>query len=140
MVWVVQELSSLMRTDHRNASCTCTRSVLEFIDKSLSLSLHVHIHFPILLQNPRMYLNKYFNLIIEPAEFSDGGRYTCTPFNNIGTAGESTGTNLKIRMPPYFTQRPKSAYEAEIGKTLNIYCRGGGKPPPNVSWRKVRIG
>ncbi|XP_039253985.2 uncharacterized protein LOC120331031 isoform X3 [Styela clava] len=88
-------------------------------------------------QDPRISMDGDGTLTIDSASLRDAGRYTCTPYNIRGTLGESTGTVLRIRDPPYFTYTPRSTYEAEIGKTITIPCKGGGDPPPAVSWRKV---
>ena len=84
-----------------------------------------------------MSLDASYSLVIEPAQYMDSGRYTCIPSNPIGTAGESTGTDLNVRDPPHFTKKPADSYEAELQKSLQIPCKGSGTPPPHVSWRKV---
>lgn len=86
----------------------------------------------------RISLDASYSLVIEPAQYSDSGRYTCIPSNAIGTAGESTSTELDIRDPPYFTAKPAKVYEAELQKSIQIPCKGNGFPPPSVGWRKVR--
>lgn len=77
-------------------------------------------------------------MVIDQVEESDAGRYTCTPYNILGTQGESTESRLIIRNPPYFTLPPSEKYEAEIGKELVVPCQGAGDPPPHVFWTKVR--
>nr|XP_039253695.1 roundabout homolog 1-like isoform X1 [Styela clava] len=88
-------------------------------------------------QNKRYSLGENGSLVLEDIQQRDAARYTCTPYNILGTMGESIGTRLIVRYPPYFTKNPKSTHEAEIGKPLVIQCQGSGDPPPHVSWIKL---
>nr|CAB3255663.1 protein turtle homolog A [Phallusia mammillata] len=88
-------------------------------------------------QSDRVHVDDDQVLGFREVHFVDEGLYTCTPYNILGTAGESSDLRLVAKQPPSFTQRPPKSYEAEIGSTLKASCIGMGDPPPTVSWRKV---
>ena len=68
----------------------------------------------------------------------DEGSYTCTPYNILGSSGESAEIQLIAKPPPSFTRLPQSKLEAEIGKPLLLRCNGRGDPNPTLSWKKVK--
>nr|XP_018666826.1 uncharacterized protein LOC100184924 isoform X1 [Ciona intestinalis] len=88
-------------------------------------------------QNSRMSTDGNGSLIIHSVIQSDAGRYTCTPYNIVGTVGKSPPTHVVIRDPPRFTIRPKGIYEQSVGSQLLIPCAGIADPTPSISWRKV---
>jgi len=77
------------------------------------------------------------NLLIRKMLNFDEGWYTCTPYNILGSTGESGEIHLIAKEPPVFTQRPQAEIETEIGKPLTLYCNGKGDPEPTLSWKKV---
>ncbi|XP_038064898.1 protein turtle homolog A-like [Patiria miniata] len=77
------------------------------------------------------------SLTIARAETGDSGSYTCTPYNKIGTAGESTATVLIVRDPPHFVTIPKSLYQRLLGEDVTIPCTATGDPTPIISWKKI---
>ncbi|XP_078482019.1 uncharacterized protein LOC100184924 [Ciona intestinalis] len=88
-------------------------------------------------QNSRMSTDGNGSLIIHLVIQSDAGRYTCTPYNIVGTVGKSPPTHVVIRDPPRFTIRPGGMYEQSVGSQLLIPCAGIADPTPSISWRKV---
>ncbi|XP_072045420.1 protein turtle homolog B-like isoform X2 [Amphiura filiformis] len=77
------------------------------------------------------------SLVITSAELQDSGTFTCTPYNSLGTAGSSTGTNLIVRDPPVFVRRPKGLYQQMKGKDITIPCSASGDPTPQITWKKI---
>lgn len=76
-------------------------------------------------------------LVINPVRKSDSSRYSCEPYNNLGTQGKSTQFSLVVYKAPKFTLKPEADYQAEIGKPLTMTCDGTGDPPLLISWMKV---
>lgn len=90
------------------------------------------------VQDVRYTTNEEGGLVIRKTSSSDDGTYACKPFNLLGSRGESTPVLLRVKDPPYFEITPKTQYEIEIGKSLDLSCKGNGEPIPQVSWTKVR--
>ncbi|XP_022098458.1 uncharacterized protein LOC110983482 [Acanthaster planci] len=91
----------------------------------------------IVQQSLRYRISDEGGLTIFRTDLGDSGSYTCTPYNKIGTAGESTVTLLTVRDPPQFVTRPKSLYQRLLGEDITIPCSATGDPAPTMSWHKV---
>lgn len=52
------------------------------------------------------------------------GKYTCTPFNELGTEGPSPNIKVFIQHPPEFTLKPKSVYIQKLGDSVTLHCSG----------------
>nr|XP_006815319.1 PREDICTED: protein turtle homolog A-like [Saccoglossus kowalevskii] len=77
------------------------------------------------------------NLVIMEVGLQNEGRYTCTPYNNLGSRGESLPTNVHVRDPPVFITRPRSIYQRELGQQVTFQCAAQGDPKPTIKWTKV---
>lgn len=60
----------------------------------------------------------YFNKVSD----SDSGRYSCTPYNKLGTQGPSPIMKVIVQHPPEFTLKPKSIYVTKLGETVQLHC------------------
>ncbi|XP_070548082.1 protein turtle homolog B-like [Ptychodera flava] len=86
---------------------------------------------------PRYSVAKNGHLEIKDVEKEDEGRYTCIPHNALGTRGESLPTYVFVEDPPYFTDRPRSVYQREVGQQVTFPCAAKGNPEPTIKWRKA---
>ncbi|XP_026689415.2 uncharacterized protein LOC100182555 isoform X3 [Ciona intestinalis] len=85
----------------------------------------------------RVHVSISGELIFKAIQQSDEGLYSCTPYNILGTGGESPKMRLVVKNPPQFIAKPETQYELEIGKPFIASCYGNGDPPTTVTWRKV---
>lgn len=60
----------------------------------------------------------FFNLVDE----SHAGRYSCTPYNELGTEGPSPLIRVFVQHPPVFTLKPKPIYVHKLGDTATFQC------------------
>lgn len=51
-----------------------------------------------------------------------GGRYACTPYNELGTEGPSTIITVFVQHPPEFTLKPKSVYIRKLADSVTMHC------------------
>lgn len=65
----------------------------------------------------------YFNEV----EDQHGGRYTCTPYNSLGTEGPSSFIKVIVQHPPEFVLKPKSVYIIKLGETVEMHCSARDK-------------
>ncbi|XP_047736468.1 uncharacterized protein LOC108682041 isoform X2 [Hyalella azteca] len=87
-------------------------------------------------------------LEIERARYSDGGLYTCTATNEMGTIESICRVSVASRLPdlsvahstdgqaaraPMFLRKPR-AIDAEEGDMVIIECEVAGEPKPTVTW------
>ena len=91
----------------------------------------------VLMKESRVKTTSEGSLFINNMLRYDEGSYTCTPYNILGSSGESNPLQLVAKHPPAFALRPPEELEAEIGKPLKLRCTGVGDPKPHFSWRKV---
>ncbi|KAG5676191.1 hypothetical protein PVAND_006040 [Polypedilum vanderplanki] len=56
-----------------------------------------------------------------------GGKYQCTPFNELGTEGPSSIINVLVQHPPEFTLKPKSVYIQKLNDTFEMHCSARDK-------------
>lgn len=80
----------------------------------------------------------FFNKVVD----DHAGRYTCTPYNALGTAGPSPIINVIVQRPPAFRIRPKSIYVTKLGETVEMHCvavdTGNAFLSAPVDWIRVR--
>nr|XP_023011586.1 protein borderless [Leptinotarsa decemlineata] len=77
----------------------------------------------------------FFNRVDE----THSGTYTCTPFNDLGSAGPSTNMHVIVQRPPVFIRTPHNLYLKKLGETIEMPCdakddEDGHKP--TVVWYK----
>ncbi|XP_042564323.1 protein turtle homolog B [Clupea harengus] len=61
------------------------------------------------------------------------GTYTCTPYNVLGSTGQSRAATLVLKDPPKFLAVPAGEYRQEVGRELVVPCEAD----TNITWRKV---
>ncbi|KAL0267467.1 UNVERIFIED_CONTAM: hypothetical protein PYX00_009725 [Menopon gallinae] len=67
------------------------------------------------------------------------GRYTCTPFNELGTEGPSPVMNVIVQKSPVFSVIPHNLYLRKKGATVEMACDAfdvDGKYKPTIIWFK----
>ncbi|XP_031624013.1 protein borderless isoform X4 [Contarinia nasturtii] len=77
----------------------------------------------------------FFNSVDE----SHAGRYSCTPYNDLGTEGPSTLIRVFVQRPPIFTLKPKPIYVHKLGDTATFQCDAtdqDGQHRPIIQWRR----
>lgn len=76
---------------------------------------------------------------------SHAGVYTCTPHNELGSAGASEPMKVLVQRPPVFTLRPASLYVRRVGDGVDMACAAAeeGNPeesrPPTITWIRVKM-
>lgn len=60
----------------------------------------------------------YFSTVDE----THNGRYSCTPYNDLGTDGPSPLIQVIVQRPPQFTLKPKSIYMTKLGEAVYMTC------------------
>ncbi|XP_053694924.1 LOW QUALITY PROTEIN: protein borderless [Sabethes cyaneus] len=79
------------------------------------------------------------SIYFEKVDDSHAGRYSCTPYNDLGTDGPSPSINVIVQRPPVIVMKPKLLYVTKIGGTVEMHCdakdRDGTHTPP-ISWIK----
>lgn len=50
------------------------------------------------------------------------GRYTCTPYNVLGTQGSSSVIHVIVQRPPTFRIKPKLIYVTKLGESCELHC------------------
>ena len=98
------------------------------------VSVFVEVVF---FQKTNINITKEGSLFIGKMSLNDEGIYTCTPYNILGSSGQSGEILLVAKEPPRFTSTPQKSLEVEIGRSLNLVCTGEGDPEPIINWRKV---
>lgn len=77
----------------------------------------------------------YFSNVDE----SHAGRYSCTPYNELGTDGPSTLIEVIVQRPPVFTTRPEPIYVHKLGETVEMECDAmdrEGNHRAAIQWRR----
>ncbi|XP_068201363.1 cell adhesion molecule Dscam2-like isoform X2 [Palaemon carinicauda] len=62
----------------------------------------------------------------------DGGLYTCTAHNALGSSAHSTRIN--VFGPPFVRAMPNVT--AVAGNDVHLFCPAGGYPPPSITWMR----
>lgn len=79
------------------------------------------------------------SLFINRVDESHNGIYTCTPYNDLGTAGASTNMHVIVQKPPVFLKTPHNLYLRKLGETVEMTCDardGEDGHKPMVVWYK----
>ncbi|EAT33261.1 AAEL014457-PA, partial [Aedes aegypti] len=79
------------------------------------------------------------SIYFEKVDDSHAGRYSCTPYNDLGTDGSSPMINVIVQKPPQFILKPKILYVTKIGGTVEMHCDArdqDGSHTPQISWIK----
>ncbi|KAK7015884.1 hypothetical protein SK128_009426, partial [Halocaridina rubra] len=66
----------------------------------------------------------------------DGGAYTCTAHNALGSSSHSARIN--VYGPPFVRAMPNVT--AIAGENVHLFCPAGGFPAPAITWRRNRQG
>lgn len=77
----------------------------------------------------------YFSSVDE----SHAGRYSCTPYNKLGSEGPSPLIQVIVQRPPIFTIKPKQIYVHKLGETVVMSCDAAdedGEHRAVVQWRR----
>ncbi|KYB28100.1 Protein turtle-like Protein [Tribolium castaneum] len=77
----------------------------------------------------------YFTKVDE----THSGRYTCTPFNDLGTQGPSPPILVTVQRPPIFIITPHNLYLRKLGETIEMPCDardGENGHKPIIVWYK----
>ncbi|KAL3267564.1 hypothetical protein HHI36_011683 [Cryptolaemus montrouzieri] len=88
---------------------------------------------------PGVFYKKNGSLLISKVDESHNGRYTCTPFNKLGTQGPSPPMNVVVQKPPVFVASPNNMYIRKLGEPIEIPCDardGNNGHRPTVVWYK----
>lgn len=79
------------------------------------------------------------SLYFERVDQTHAGRYSCTPFNVLGTDGPSPLIEVIVQQPPVFTLRPSPIYITKLGERVVMSCDAtdrDGSHRAIVQWRK----
>lgn len=74
-----------------------------------------------------MYYKRNGSLYFSEVDDLHHGKYTCTPFNELGTEGPSSIINVIVQHPPEFTIKPKSVYIQKLNDTYTMNCSARDK-------------
>ncbi|XP_018573358.1 protein borderless [Anoplophora glabripennis] len=77
----------------------------------------------------------YFSKVDE----SHTGTYTCTPYNELGTAGPSPNMHVTVQRAPIFVRIPHNLYLKKLGETIEMPCDardGDNGHRPIIVWYK----
>ncbi|XP_045479639.1 protein borderless isoform X2 [Harmonia axyridis] len=88
---------------------------------------------------PGVFYKKNGSLLISKVDDSHNGRYTCTPFNKLGTQGPSSPMQVIVQKPPVFLSRPNNMYIKKLGELIEIPCQakdGENGHKPIIVWYK----
>ncbi|XP_025205628.1 protein borderless-like isoform X2 [Melanaphis sacchari] len=88
---------------------------------------------------PGVYHRPNGSLYFDRVEKEHGGKYTCTPFNDLGTEGPSTPMDVIIQHPPKFIVVPKVLYFRKLGDNITMPCEAENfdNRGPAIVWQKA---
>ena len=67
------------------------------------------------------------SLFFQEVDDMHSGKYSCTPFNELGTEGPSSIIQIIVQHPPEMTLKPKSVYIYKLGDTVEMHCSAKDK-------------
>lgn len=101
----------------------------------------INLRFFLPLKPPQgVFYKRNGSLFFNKVDDSHAGRYSCTPYNELGTEGASPIINVIVQRPPRFTLRPKQIYIHKLGDYAEMSCDAidrDGRHRPLISWTKV---
>lgn len=86
-----------------------------------------------------MFYKRNGSLYFSSVDESHAGRYSCTPYNALGTEGPSSLIQVIVQRPPIFTLKPKPIYVHKLGDTVVMHCDATDPDGTNhavVQWRR----
>ncbi|RZC43153.1 turtle, partial [Asbolus verrucosus] len=86
-----------------------------------------------------VFYRKNGSLYFTKVDETHNGRYTCTPFNDLGTQGPSTPILVTVQRPPVFVIIPHNLYLRKLGETIEMPCDardGENGHKPMIVWYK----
>ncbi|KAK9870179.1 hypothetical protein WA026_006266 [Henosepilachna vigintioctopunctata] len=86
-----------------------------------------------------VFYKKNGSLLITKVDESHNGRYTCTPYNKLGTEGPSPIMHVIVQKPPVFIASPNNMYIKKLGEVIEIPCEardGSNGHLPTIVWYK----
>ncbi|CAG9859891.1 unnamed protein product [Phyllotreta striolata] len=88
---------------------------------------------------PGVFYKKNGSLYINRVDDSHNGIYTCTPYNDLGSAGASTNMHVIVQTTPKFLKIPDNLYLRQLGETVEMTCDatdGEDGHKPMIIWYK----
>jgi immunoglobulin superfamily member 9B len=67
------------------------------------------------------------SLFFSSVDDAHAGKYTCTPFNTLGSEGPSSIIKVFVQHPPEFTLKPKSVYIRKLADSVTMHCSARDK-------------
>ncbi|KAL5244572.1 hypothetical protein ACI65C_011982 [Semiaphis heraclei] len=88
---------------------------------------------------PGVYHRLNGSLYFDRVEKEHGGKYTCTPFNELGTEGASTPMDVIVQHPPKLIVVPKVLYFCKLGDNITMPCEAENfdNRGPAIVWQKA---
>ncbi|XP_050053325.1 protein borderless isoform X1 [Aphis gossypii] len=88
---------------------------------------------------PGVYHTLNGSLYFDRVEKEHGGKYTCTPFNDLGTEGPSTPMDVIVQHPPKLIVVPKVLYFRKLGDNITMPCEAEhfDNRGPAIVWQKA---
>ncbi|CAD7080232.1 unnamed protein product [Hermetia illucens] len=88
---------------------------------------------------PGVFYKQNGSLFFSKVDESHSGRYTCTPYNELGTDGPSPLITVIVQQPPVFTIKPKPVYLHKLGDNVTMICDAAdrdGNHRPTLVWSR----
>lgn len=89
-----------------------------------------------------VFYRKNGSLYFTKVDETHNGRYTCTPYNDLGTQGPSPPILVTVQKPPMFVVTPHTLYLRRLGETIEMPCEArdsGNGHKPIIIWYKVNV-
>ncbi|XP_066245868.1 protein borderless isoform X2 [Euwallacea similis] len=79
------------------------------------------------------------SLYFSKVDDTHAGTYACTPYNDLGTQGASSGMHVIVQKAPVFTVTPNNLYLRKLGESIDMPCDaldGDNGHRPMIVWTK----
>ncbi|KAJ8922838.1 hypothetical protein NQ315_007873 [Exocentrus adspersus] len=86
-----------------------------------------------------VFYRKNGSLYFSRVDETHSGTYTCTPHNDLGTAGPSPNMHVVVQRPPVFVRTPHNLYLKKLGEAIEMPCDardGDNGHRPIIVWYK----